>query len=144
MFLFSIKSSYARTWAAAVMLAWFIVFSALFVKLPLIISIMLACGACYLNVRYSKWLCAHEDEHVFINAFAKEHAFPSSPQNDRATFNVQLAGFLILFCVPLVFAHVASLENSQLVHSFGALFLFAFGVFFVTGVIHAFVRRLLF
>ncbi|WP_289042676.1 hypothetical protein [uncultured Aliiroseovarius sp.] len=123
------------------MLAWLIVFAALLVKLPFLIAVVIAGFTVLLNVRYSNWLCAHEEKLVFINRFAMEHAFPSSPQNDRAQFNMQLAGFLCFFCVPLVFAYVANLENSQPLHFFYALLCFAAGVFAVTGVIHTLVRR---
>lgn len=141
MFLFSIRNPEARKWAVVLMSSWLIVFCALIVKLPLIISVMLAGAVAYLNNRYSNWLCVNEEKLIFINVFAREHAFPSSPQNDRAQFNFQLAGFLCMFCVPLVFAHVANLKNSQPLHFFCATLVFTAGVFFATGVIHTFVRR---
>lgn len=141
MFLLSIRNLEARKWAVALMLSWIVVFCGLLVKLPLIVSGLLAGGAVYLNIRYSNWLCENEEKLIFINVFAREHAFPSSPQNDRAQLNMQLAGFLCFFCVPLVFAYAANLKNSQPVHFFFALLCFGAGVFAVTGAIHTFVRR---
>jgi hypothetical protein len=141
MFLVSIRNPDARKWAVALFLSWCVVFGALFFKLPLIVSAILSGGAVYLNIRYSNWLCANEEKLAFINAFAREHTFPSSLQIDRAQLNMHLTGFLGFFCVPLLIAALEGLDSSQPKHFFYVLLGFTLGVFAVTGVIHTFVRR---
>ena len=105
--------------------------------LSLVLLAISVAATCYASFQLRK----HRDILIFSSRFAQEHAFPSSLQNVRATFNLHLVGFMLFFCAPLLAVSVPSLrvalaDNVPLLYAG-----FLFGIPGVVGVLHHFVRK---
>lgn len=86
-------------------------------------------------------LCTHREFLIFSSRYAGEHAFPSRPQNIRATFNMHLAAFMLFFCAPLLAVSVPPLR-SALADNVPLFYVgYLFGIPGVVGVLHHFVRK---
>lgn len=141
MFILGLRDAFGLKVSLILILLWNVYFFAVLYAgngwLSLALLAISLSATCYGSFQ----LCKHRDILIFSSKYASEHAFPSSPQNIRATFNMHLAAFMLFYCAPLLAVSVPPLQVA-LADNVPLLYAgFLFGIPGVVGVLHHFVRK---